>query len=321
MENLLRKRFGEYTDEIIEYMKNNDIIISGSFALQAYLNEEWEYSDVDFYIENNNYYHNSNVFLSEIDEKIERFVDIFKRIYNNFDKYHQKLGYDLVSNYYSFYKKERRNNRIFLTQEVDILIVKNYINTLKVFDFSFNKIYWNPNTGFVLINPANKNLIKNKIGYLENVKEGRLTKTLKRYNKYKERGFNIYNLNKELLKKNYKNYLYNNYLSIENKLIKNKKEFYNLVKNYVFIYYIDKNGIFYRKPNYNLLNNANVFYSIQNNKLYISIFNIYNNQKRLKRNIIYKNSIFNIECKYNWCDYIIKLNKEFFNSKLLHYYY
>lgn len=313
MENLLRERFGEYTDEIIECMEKYNIIISGSFALQAYLNEEWEYSDVDFYIEKNNIYH-----YSDVDENIEEFVSIFQRKYNN-NQYHEKQGYDFVSNHYSFYKRERINNRTFLNKKVDILVVENYINVLKKFDFSFNQIYWNPNTGFVFINPSDDILIKNKIGYLANFKDYNIGKILKRYKKYKDRGFNIYNLDKELFKKNYKNYLYNNYLSIENKLIKNKKEFYNLVKNYVFIYYIDKNGICYRKPNYNLLNNANIFYSIKKNKLYISIFNTYNNKKKLERNIIYKNSVFNIECEYDFCDYVIKLNKEFFNSKLLYF--
>lgn len=47
----LKKKFGNDYNEFIKAMSKDKAVLSGSFILQAILNEQWDYSDIDIYIE------------------------------------------------------------------------------------------------------------------------------------------------------------------------------------------------------------------------------------------------------------------------------
>jgi len=304
MENRLKERFGYHTDDIIEFMKNNDIVISGSFALQVYLNERWDNSDIDFYY--NMKEHKKDEWIKEdvLNNNIIKLINIFKKIFN--DSYNYL--YDFTSNQCIKFYNNDDSTTLDKKHGIDLIISDNYKKVINEFDLSFNKIYWNPNSGFVLINPEEKKLIKKKMGYIANYKKNKLLNSLERYNKYKNRGFEIYCLNKNFSKDNFKNYCYNYYYPIENKLVKkSKKEFIYLLNNYCIGKELKKS----------LLNNDKIYYSIYNNELFICIFKIGssfidskdpNGHKFLYSNLTFTNSVFDLRCDF--CAYNYRFTKK-----------
>jgi len=53
IKNMLKFKLGSFYDEFVDTMIKTKAIISGSFILQCVLNEFWDSSDIDIYVENN----------------------------------------------------------------------------------------------------------------------------------------------------------------------------------------------------------------------------------------------------------------------------
>ena len=107
----LKSIFGDIYDDFIDMMKNDNIVISGSFILQCIYNESWENSDIDIFI-----YNNGLLNCCGITHNIEPYhtlVELTEFKYENDD-----IKFSCLYNKYN-------------------LLVRNYNNALRVFDSKF----------------------------------------------------------------------------------------------------------------------------------------------------------------------------------------
>jgi hypothetical protein len=101
IKNMLKFKLGSLYDEFVDTMIKTDAIISGSFILQCVLNEFWDSSDIDIYVENNsetkmeNEYANLELFNRLLNSKS---YNTFSSKYPGFDDFNfieEIMNYDI----------------------------------------------------------------------------------------------------------------------------------------------------------------------------------------------------------------------------------
>lgn len=177
----LTEYFGDLTTHFINLLQENNGIISGSFLVQCILNEYWDDTNINIYIP---------------DKKgSEEFTAIENFIYNDLKwKWKNGTGYDrdIVSDKISFVRdyKNKKNQKlhiIHLDTDNNIDSLYNFVHD--TFDFDIVKnIYSKDYLRICNLHDILTKQTKFKYAY-------RLGSTIKRYNKYKQRGFHFINMN------------------------------------------------------------------------------------------------------------------------------
>lgn len=197
--NRMNKIIGEFVTDVNQFneiINKNNIIVSGSSVLKAINNDKYDIKDLDIYI-------NSKIQLSNDTIDVEKFYnivldicpDFYKFIENDTiyeisslmssdqNKYMNNLYSGMRNINYVFTLNNRQNSKI-----IQLIICDNYKDTIKEFDLTINKNYWDGKK-IVITNPKNvfskhEKLslhMKSKLDYY----------TLERIEKYRKRGYNI----------------------------------------------------------------------------------------------------------------------------------
>lgn len=176
--------FGQYTDHFLELLYENNGIISGSFILQCILGVYWAKSDIDIYIPDG--------------KKSEEFTSVENFVYNDL-KWEWINGYgygddvdtnDIKITFTREYTNEHDQKLQFihlnLGKEIDQLY--NFVH--KTFDFDITKnIYAKDYLSICNLHEIFTRETMFKCAF-------RMGSTIRRYYKYKERGFTFTNLDK-----------------------------------------------------------------------------------------------------------------------------
>lgn len=191
--NQIIGKFINDVDHFNDILNKNDMVLSGSSVLKAINNDSYDINDLDIYI-------NSNVQLTKDDIFHSSTISIicqefYKFIENKTDyKASSFTSSDENKNMNDLYRGMRSINYVFTfnnfeqKKTIQLIVCDNYIDTIREFDLSINKNYWNGES-ITIMHPKNvftkhEKLslhIKSKLDYY----------TLGRIDKYRKRGYNI----------------------------------------------------------------------------------------------------------------------------------
>lgn len=229
--NIIKKKLSDNNidfDILIKIMQKYNLILSGSFILQVILNETYEFSDMDFYLENV-----TENLLDDFKKIGASFVDTSKqekygRTYINYlsDDAIERYNLLIIKKVYNGYNK---NCKIQLIEPAT-----NILEHLELFDLDICKNYWDGKKFYV------KNLenIQNKIAYYKSdfsdLNMSNYYKMFRRIIKYQKRGFKI--VFPELFSENFISFFENNFDDDDNyddeyRLLKNSYNYYKLNPN------------------------------------------------------------------------------------------
>lgn len=196
MNNIINE-FINNVNEFNRIISINNIVLSGSSVLKAINDDKYDVKDLDIYI-NSNYKmeidsHDLDIMHNAL---LSMCPDLYKFIKdtNNY-KICTLMVSDRYKNINTLYSGMRSINYVFTfrntsrnNKTIQFIICNNYYNTIKEFDLTINKNYWNgeyitiTNPKIVFTKHEKLSLhIKCKLDYY----------TLERIDKYRKRGYNI----------------------------------------------------------------------------------------------------------------------------------
>jgi hypothetical protein len=197
--NNINKIIGEFINDVEKFneiINKNNIILSGSSVLKAINDDNYDIKDLDLYI-NSSLQLSEDAFnsdsirnaISDICPELYKFIElntdyeISKLMVSSENKIMNDLYRGMRSINYVFTLHNNKNSKT-----IELIICDNYMDTIKEFDLSINKNYWDgknvtitdPRSVFTKHEKLSLH-IKSKLDYY----------TLERIEKYRKRGYNI----------------------------------------------------------------------------------------------------------------------------------